>query len=154
MKAADFIGGSAGIALGAYVIFEGSKMPPDLIMKIGPSFFPDILASGLIIFSVVLIIYAFIGRAKGEAEAISLKDKGIQRALVSLLAIIAYTALFEPLGYPLATILLVAGVMVLLGKRQPKELAIVSLATTFGVWLIFAKLLKLSMPMGILERLL
>jgi putative tricarboxylic transport membrane protein len=153
MKTADFIGGGAGIALGSYVLYEGSKMPLDLIMKIGPSYFPDALAIGLIVFSVILIIYACMGRTKGKAEAFSLKDKGIQRALLSLLAIIAYAVLFIPLGYPLATLLLVGGIMVLLGKREATQIAIVSVSTTFAVWLIFAKLLMLSMPMGILEDL-
>jgi putative tricarboxylic transport membrane protein len=153
MKTADIIGGSLGIALGGYVLYEGAKMPLDLIMKIGPSYFPDALAIALIIFSAILIIYALLGRAKGEAEAISFRDKGIQRALVSLLIIVVYTALLLPVGYPIMTILLVAGTMVLLGKRDPKQIAYVSLSTTFVVWLIFAKLLMLSMPMGLLEDL-
>ena len=153
MRIADFIGGGAGIALGTYVLYEGSKMPADHIMKIGPAFFPDALAIGLIIFSAILIIYALLGRTKGQSDAISLKDKGIQRALVSLAAIVAYSLLFIPLGYPIATILLVGGIMVLLGIRDLKLIITVSLSTTLGVWLIFAKLLMLEMPMGILDGL-
>lgn len=153
MKTADLIGGGSGIALGSYILYEGSKMPADLIMKIGPSFFPDVLAVGLIFFSLILIVYALLGRSKGESEAISLKDKGVQRALVSLVAIVAYAVLLNPLGYPIVTVLLVSGVMILLGKRRPIQIVCVSLATTFVVWLLFAKLLMLSMPMGILEDL-
>jgi hypothetical protein len=153
MKKADLVGGCAGIMLGAYVLYEGSKMPPDHIMKIGPSFFPGMLASGLILFSSILIIYALLGHSKGKAEAISFSSTGIQRALVALLAIIAYAVLLVPLGYPLSTLLLVGGIMRLLGKREPMQLALVSLGTTFCVWLIFAKLLKLSMPLGVLENL-
>ena len=153
MKTADLIGGGSGIALGSYILYEGSKMPADLIMKIGPSYFPNVLAVGLIFFSLILIVYALLGRSKGESEAISLKDKGIQRALVSLVAIVAYAVLLNPLGYPIVTVLLVSGVMILLGKRRPIQIACVSLATTFVVWLLFAKLLMLSMPMGILEDL-
>lgn len=153
MKTADLIGGGAGIVLGSYVLYEGSKMPADLIMKIGPSFFPNALAVGLIIFSAILIVYALLGRAKGESEKLRFKDKGVQRALVSLLAIVAYTALLTTVGYPIMTILLVGGLMVLLGKRNALEIAGVAVATTFVVWLIFAKLLMLSMPMGVLEDL-
>lgn len=151
MKIADLIGGGLGIALGAYVIYEGSNMPEDHIMKIGPAFFPELLATGLIIFSGILIIYALQGKSKGTAEPIRLRDQGIQRALVSLLVIILYTALLNPLGYPICTLLLVAGIMLLLGKRQPLLVLGTSLGTTFGVWLVFAKLLKLSMPMGVLS---
>lgn len=81
-------------------------------------------------------------------------DKGIQRALISLLAIVAYAVLLDVLGYPIVTVLLVGGIMMLLGKRNPAlQIAGVSIATTFVVWLLFAKLLMLSMPMGILEEL-
>ena len=153
MKTADLIGGGSGIALGCFVLYEGSKMPTDLIMKIGPSYFPDFLAIGLIIFSLILIIYALLGRSKGHSEPIRLGDKGIQRALVSLLAIVAYAVLLDLLGYPIVTITLVGGIMMLLGKRNPLQIAGVSVATTFIVWLLFAKLLMLSMPMGILEDL-
>ena len=153
MKTADLIGGGLGIALGGYVLYEGSKMPADLIMKIGPSYFPNVLAVGLIIFSLILIVYALLGRTKGISEAISFKDKGIQRALISLLAIVAYAVLLIPLGFPISSVLLVSGIMILLGKRGPAQIACVSLATTFVVWLLFAKLLMLSMPMGILEDL-
>jgi len=151
MKTADLIGGGAGILLGAYVLYEGSKMPADLIMKIGPSFFPDALAIGLIFFSAILIVYALLGRSKGESQAISFRDQGIQRALVSLVAIVAYTALLLPLGYPIVTVLLVGGIMALLGIRDWRQIVLVAAATTFAVWLIFAKLLMLTMPMGILE---
>ena len=153
MKIADFIGGGAGIALGAYVLYEGSQMPSDHIMKIGPAYFPDALAIGLILFSAILIIYAMLGRTKGQAEAINFKDKGIQRALISLVAIIAYSLLFIPLGYPITTVFLVGGIMILLGIRDIKLIVTVALSTTLGVWLVFAKLLMLEMPMGILEGL-
>lgn len=45
MKKADIVGGLIGILIGLYAIWEGTKMPEDLVMKIGPSFFPNILAT-------------------------------------------------------------------------------------------------------------
>lgn len=153
MKIADFIGGALGIALGSYVIFEGNNMPEDHIMKIGPGYFPELLAIGLIAFSCILLVYAALGKSKGVAEPIHLQDKGVQRTLISLLAIIAYTALFKTLGFPLCTMLLVGGIMVLLGKRDPKIVIGISLAVTAGVWLVFTKLLTLSLPMGVLSDL-
>jgi len=151
VKVADFIGGGLGIALGAYVIYGGAQMPEDHIMKIGPSFFPELLAYGLIFFSCILIGYAMVGKTKGRADPIRWHDQGIRRALISLLAIIVYAALFKTLGYPVCTFLLAGGIMFLLGKRQPLVLLGTSIAITLGVWLIFAQLLKLSLPMGVLS---
>lgn len=153
MKTADLIGGSGGVALGAYVLYEGSQMPPDLIMKIGPSFFPDMLAVGLIAFSLLLLVNALRGRTRGSAEPIRFDDPGIRRALVALVAVIVYAAALVPVGYPVVTPVLVAGLMILLGKRDPRQIALVSIATTVGVWFVFAKMLMLSMPMGLLEDL-
>ena len=61
MKTADLIGGGSGIALGSYILYEGSKMPADLIMKIGPSYFPNVLAVGLIFFSLILMYRSYRG---------------------------------------------------------------------------------------------
>jgi putative tricarboxylic transport membrane protein len=154
MKTADYIGGGAGIVFGSYVLYEGSRMPADHIMKIGPSFFPEMLAIGLIFFSSLLILYSFFGQAKGHPSPIRLQDKGIQRALLSLVAIVVYALLFIPLGYPLSTFLLVSSIMFLLGVRRIQLIVTVATLTTLTVWLVFARLLMLSMPMGILEPLL
>ena len=58
----------------------------------------------------------------------------------------------DPFGFDLSGSETVGGLMVLLGVRDWKQIAVVSLATTFVVWLIFAKLLMLTVPMGIFEN--
>ena len=86
MRVADIWGGLVGILIGTYVVWEGSNMPPDLVMKIGPSFFPNILAGLLILFSVVLLVNALRGKSKGTLEPLSLSSKGAQRGLATLAA--------------------------------------------------------------------
>jgi len=154
MKTADIVGGLVGILIGAYAIWEGTNMPPDFIMKIGPSFFPNILASLLILFSVASIVFALKGKSKGTVEPIKLSDKGAQRGVITLLATIVFCAVLDPLGFIPTAIIFLVFMMLLMGNRKPWQLAIAPPLVTFSIWLIFEKALNLSMPAGILTDIL
>jgi hypothetical protein len=154
MKTADIVGGLVGILIGVYAIWEGTNMPPDFIMKVGPSFFPTILASLLIVFSAASIVFALLGKSKGSVEPIRLSDKGVQRGIITLLATIVFCAILDPLGFIPTAIIFLAFMMLLMGNRKPKQLLIAPPLVTLAIWLIFEKALNLSMPAGILTDLL
>ena len=146
MKKADLVGGLIGILIGLYAIWEGTNMPEDQVMKIGPSFFPNILAGMLILFSGILIINALRGRSKGEVAPLRLKDKGVQRGLFTL----AGAILFCIVGFIFTSIIFLAAMMWMMGNRKPLLLATTPTLITFAIWAVFEKLLNLSMPAGIL----
>ena len=150
MKVADIYGGLIGILIGLYALWEGAHMPTDVVMKIGPSFFPNILAGLLIIFSVVLILNALKGKSKGTLEPLRLSSKGVQRGLVTLLATVIFCVVIEPLGFILTSIIFLMFMMWLLGKRKPLLMLTVPPLTTFSIWLVLEKVLYLSMPAGVL----
>lgn len=154
MKVADIVGGVVGIMIGLYAIWEGTNMPPDLIMKVGPSFFPTVLAGLLIIFSVASIIFALKGKSKGTVEPLRLSDKGVQRGLLMLAATIIFCVVLEPLGFIPSAIAFLIPMMLLMGNRKPLQLAIAPVLVTFAIWLIFEKVLNLSLPAGVLTDLL
>lgn len=150
MKKADIIGGLIGILIGLYAIWEGTNMPEDVVMKIGPSFFPTILASLLIIFSLVLIINALRGKSKGEVTPLRLSDKGVQRGLITLFAAIAFCIALDPIGFIPTAIVFLAFMMWVMGNRKPVMMIVVPPMVTLTIWLIFEKVLNLSMPAGLL----
>ena len=150
MKKADIIGGLIGILIGLYAIWEGAKMPEDVVMKIGPSFFPNILATLLILFSVILIINALCGRSKGEVVPLKLSDKGVQRGLITLVAAILFCVALDPIGFIPTAIVFLVFMMRVMGNRKPLQIAIVPPLVTLSIWLIFEKVLNLSMPAGLL----
>jgi len=154
MKVADIIGGMVGILIGLYAIWEGTNMPPDYIMKVGPSFFPSVLAGFLILFSGVLIINALRGKSVGTVERVKLSDKGVQRGLITLAATIVFCAVLEPVGFMLSSIVFLVFMMALMGNRKPWQLLIAPPLVTISVWLIFEKVLNLSMPAGVLADIL
>lgn len=150
MKKADIIGGLIGILIGLYAIWEGTNMPEDVVMKIGPSFFPTILASLLIIFSLVLIVNALRGKSKGEVTPLKLSDKGVQRGLITLVAAIVFCVALDPIGFIPTAIVFLAFMMWVMGNRKPVLMIVVPPLITLTIWLIFEKVLNLSMPAGLL----
>lgn len=154
MKKADIVGGLIGILIGLYAIWEGARMPEDVVMKIGPSFFPNILATLLIVFSAVLIINALLGRSKGEVAPFKLSDKGVQRGLITLVSAILFCVALDPLGFIPTAIIFLAFMMAVMGNRKPVQLVVVPPLVTLTIWLIFEKILNLSMPAGILTDIL
>ena len=150
MKKADIVGGLIGILIGLYAIWEGTKMPEDLVMKIGPSFFPNILAGFLILFSVILIVNAFRGRSKGEVTPLRLSNKGVQRGLITLVAAVTFCILLDPVGFIPTSIAFLVFMMWVMGNRKPLQMTIAPPLITLTIWLIFEKVLNLSMPAGLL----
>lgn len=153
MRIHDIAGGAAGIGTGLYVLVQGAKMPPDHIMKIGPSFFPNFVATILIGFSVLLVFQGALSRKPGNFDRLDFRSFGLWRALIALGAGAVYTALLRPVGFLPMTILFILALMLLLGARKPLVLALVPLAATAGVWLVFERLLLISLPTGLLSLL-
>jgi putative tricarboxylic transport membrane protein len=154
MKKADIVGGIVGILIGVFALIEGQKMPADVVMGIGPSFFPNFLAGFLILFSAILLGNALRGKSKGEVEPFRLSDKGAQRGLITLAAGIVYCILFEPLGFIPTSIVFLIFMALLLGKRSALALAAAPALITVGTWLVFEKVLNLSLPPGVLADIL
>ena len=150
MKTADIVGGLIGMVIGIYAIWEGTKMPPDVVMKIGPSYFPSIMAWLLVIFSVALLINALRGKSKGTLIPLRLSDKGVQRGLITLGATIIYCATLDPIGFIPVSIIFLVFMAWVLGIRAWRVLLLAPPLITLSVWLIFEKVLHLALPAGLL----
>lgn len=150
MRVADIFGGALGILIGVFAIWEGAKMPADVVMKIGPSFFPNILGGLLIVFSAILIVNAVRGKSKGKVEPYRLSDQGTQRGLITLAAGIVFCIALDPLGFIPTSIIFLTLMMWVMGKHSPLLLAVTPAIVTVAVWLVFEKVLALSMPAGVL----
>jgi putative tricarboxylic transport membrane protein len=154
MRTADLAAGLIGILIGVYTVWEGSAMPPDVVMKIGPSFFPNILAGFLILSSLALMVTALRGRSKGSVAPLRISDPGVQRGLITLAASLAYCMLFKPFGFIPSTLAFMAFMMVLLGRRKPLMLVVAPAVVTFSIWVVFEQFLHLDLPPGVLVALL
>jgi len=125
-----------------------------------PATFPQIMCLGMIVFTVILLIQSVLKLKKADPEdpmmeaAASinvLKNKGVQAALLVIVLCIAYALLFEVLGYVLVSTLIAAAIMWLIGKRDVKQIVLVSVLVPLLMWFVFYKLLTVNIPMGVLE---
>lgn len=110
---------------------------------VGPDTFPMILAVALFLSSIALMY-------KPEANSIWPKGKTLLEIGYAIVALIAYAALMEPLGFILSTM----GTVTFLAWRMGGSLkisALVALCAAIGVFLLFNNVLDLPLPLGLLE---
>ncbi len=151
MKKPDIAGGTVGVAFGTWILIEGAKMPPDVVMKIGPNFFPDALAMVLIGFSAILIVKGALSKTDGGFDRIDLRSPGFRRAALALLLSCAYAFILKPVGFIPGTVLFILSLMLLLGSRKARDLTLVPVLATAAVWFVFERLLTISLPVGLLS---
>ena len=160
MKRGDFVAGAIGVTISGGALYIASDFPADVVMKIGPAFFPDMLAGLLLVCSAALMVSAALAkpvaaRAPEEASVRGLSlDNGIVRALITVAAVIAFTLALRPVGFILTSVVFLTAMMGLLGMRKPWLMLAVAVGVTGGIYLIFEKLLALSLPAGVLDSLL
>jgi len=144
----------------AYVQTLGFKVVKNAAVQ--PATFPKIMCIGMIFFTVVLLIQSIVKLQKMDpddpmiqptASINVVKDKGVQAALFVIVLCALYAALFEVLGYVLASTLVAAIIMWLIGKRDIKQIVLVSVLVPLLMWFVFYKLLTVNIPMGVLQPL-
>lgn len=139
-----------GVLISSFVFYESSKFPEDIIMKIGPSYFPRILATGLLLASGILILQAFMGKSKQSAERFDIKEPGIQRAGIALAGTIIYCTVLDTMGFILSSTIYLFFLMYLLKKRNYLKMTAISAAVTVGIYFIFKTVLNITLPSGFL----
>ena len=144
----------------AYVQTLGFKVVKNAAVQ--PASFPQIMCIGMIIFTVVLLIQSILKLQRmnpddpmmAPAASINvLKNKGVQAGAFVIVLCIAYAALFEVLGYVLISAIVAAIIMILIGKRNVKQIILVSILVPLLMWFVFYKLLTVNIPMGVLQPL-
>jgi len=127
-----------------------------------PATFPQIMCIGMMVFTVILLIQSVLKLksmkeddllAQPAASINIFKNKGVQAAAFVIVLCIAYAALFEVLGYVLVSAIVAAVIMILIGKRDVKQIVLVSVLVPLLMWLVFYKLLTVNIPMGVLQPL-
>jgi putative tricarboxylic transport membrane protein len=152
MKKINYLCGVLGLIFTAYIFISSAAFPTDKVMKIGPDFFPRLMATGMGIASIALIISTYINGTTMVAEAISFKDPGIRRALVVFISAIIYVFVMQLLGFIPSTIIFMMFMMYKLQLTSYGKMLLVSVLTTALVQLAFQGLLDIQLPLGIFEN--
>jgi putative tricarboxylic transport membrane protein len=142
-------------ALGVFFLVETAKIQaPQTATVIGPRFFPT--AVGVLLLVVGAWLTADVlrgGHGDPEAEEdIDVSKPTDWRTLGLVAGVFAlHIALVERLGWPLAGAVLFFGVAYALGARRYLRDAAISLVLGFTVYFVFARLLGLTLPAGVLD---
>lgn len=137
------------LALAAFILFEVSKLPFGSFRVPQTAFFPTILSLLLLIFSLILLVQAL--RAKETLRGPEpIATDGWVRIGATLATMLAFALVLETLGFLLSTFVL----MVLLLRAieaQPWRVVVgVALSTALISYFLFARLLGIPLPGGIL----
>ncbi len=134
------------MGMGVIILVALHRDPVGTLAAPDMAFFPVVLSILLIILSLILI-----GRSMNETwkKPERLLGAGWPKLVPVIASLIAYTFLFEPLGYVLCTALL----LILVGKLANcswKVSILISLICTFFSYAVFGWYLHIPLPSGVL----
>jgi putative tricarboxylic transport membrane protein len=148
MTRRDAIAAAALLLFAAAAAVESLRLLPyGTVRNPGPAFFPWWTSLALVLLSAVLLVQA----ARGGAEPRA--DEGRWVRVAALLGALAvYALVLEPVGYPIATFLLVLFMLRVIDPAGwPLALTTAVLAAG-GTYLVFAVWLAVPLPAGLFAR--
>ncbi len=147
----DLIGSVLLILTGIGVVIESVRLKIGTLHGPQPGFFPFVGSILLIALSLVLLIQSWRG---GEASHQPEEASGeLRRPAILVAGMGIYSAVLDPLGYLISTLLIAAVVLRVLGVRSWKVLSLGSLGLSVGTYLLFDRILGIDLPPGVLEGL-
>lgn len=153
MKLSDRSFGALLVILGAVLIWYVWDFPTLPRQPYGAGTFPTIIAAALILAGAGL---TWRGSQPGDpsdgTETAAVPARQLLSALSVPAAVAAYVLLAPVLGFPIVAPIIVAGMMAWLTRRW--VLSATCAVTVSGlIWLTFAELLRVPLPLGVLEEL-
>lgn len=157
MRLPDSVTGLFLVGLGAAAAYGGWQLPPVPGQPVGPNVFPLVIGSGLALCG--LAITFGVGRTFEEEEEIIPLEAGQARppegklyglrALLPPALLLFYVAVAERVGFILTAAIIVFVTATALGARWKVAMPLAVLAP-IGIHLIFSKLLRVPLPIGLL----
>lgn len=136
--------------LAGLVLVLGSLGFPDAVGRgdPGPDFVPRLVGAGLILCAIPHLIRV---PAPAGADEQYPERAALVRIGLVFLAMVAYAYLLRELGFILTTILFILATLWLAHARKPLLLILIPLLTAMGLHLIFAEMLNVPLPRGLIE---
>jgi len=164
-KLGDLIGGLVLLGISAWAIIGGLILHLGKVSEPQPGFFPFWGGVVLALLSGLLLLQAWAGpcragRAGRAAKAGKAGGAGkagesfgtIWRPMIVIIGLVAYVALLNTLGYLIATLVLSIVLLRVLGAKGVWALALAALCISLGSYVLFDRLLSVTLPAGILPR--
>ncbi len=105
-------------------------------------------ALGIFLFLLALLVFLVPGE---KPKAAGWNRDALKRNLLILAGLLIYMLLFKPLGFYIATFMLLVYLMKLSGEKGLKRCVVISFVTVFLIYIVFYRLLVIPFPQGILR---
>jgi len=149
MRRVNIAASLALLALAGSVLFETNKLPFGSFRVPQTAFFPKILSLLLLAFSLVLLAQAICAKEAPRGPE-QIATEGWVRIGATLATMVAFALALETLGFLLSTFLLMAMLLRAI-EAQPWHVVIgVAFSTALIAYFLFAILLGIPLPGGIL----
>lgn len=133
-----WLGVGTAIAAGAYHLGIGALNSP------GPGLFPFVIGLSMAGLSLSVAATGLWTAAPPAAKT----HRRAAPAIAVIVALILYALALERIGFLLCTLLFLTGLLGVLGRRNWPVAVAASVFITAGSYLIFAKFLKINLPVG------
>lgn len=156
-KYGDIAVGIFFMMLSAAVMVMARMLPKSKVMDIGPDFMPMCIGGVTFIVAAILTVLS-IREFKAKAAKIvesDLPDCDYKRVLESILLVLVYVYVLQPVGFLLSTFIFLMLQMWVLspdderGKKEIIKLAVINLIFTLIVFFLFRYGFKIVLPAGI-----
>jgi putative tricarboxylic transport membrane protein len=149
MRRANIFIALALAGLAAYLFFEAGKLNFGNMRVPQTGFFPKTLLALLILLSVFLLAQTLREKETGQGVE-KIASQGLIRIGATLASLVGFALVLERLGFLLSTFLLM--VLLLRAIEAPKwsKVFVVALSTALIAYFLFAWLLGIPLPAGIL----
>jgi putative tricarboxylic transport membrane protein len=137
------------LALAGYIFLAASALPFGTARVPQTAFFPKTLAVLLAILSLVVLAQALVGR-KPARSSDKIAAAGWFRIGASLATLIGFALVLQPLGFLLSTFLLMVCLLRAIEAQSWGKVIAVALATSLLTYGLFAWLLGVPLPAGVL----
>lgn len=159
MKISDRISGLFLTLLGLATFWGGSKLPPVPGQQVGPSAFPMVIGSGLMLLGVLIALHvgrSFEDEAEAELARHAVPDPEAERFAASRkwLAFLPpglmlfYYGASERLGFILTSAIMIALLSYCFGAR-PRLIAAAAILGSVSIYLVFLKVLRVPLAAGL-----
>jgi putative tricarboxylic transport membrane protein len=144
-KPGDVIGSLVLLFVSAWAITGGLKLHLGKASEPQPGFFPFWGGVVIAVLSGILLVQALSGRSKGSEPF-----GALWRPLIMIIGLIVYVAFLDSLGYIISTLVLAIILLRVLGTKKPWVLALAALIIAFVSYVLFDRLLNVTLPRGVL----
>ena len=154
MKLSDTVWGSLLLALALAVLWNVQSFPRIPGQNIGPAAFPGLLAVLLAGCAIALIVRGMRHSGRHGAQHVTLGQwlgslHHVGNFLLTIAVLIFYIVAADTLGFLICAVLILSALFLKLGVKV--QLAIpIAIVTAFVIHLIFYKMLRVTLPWGVL----